>query len=110
MDGFAYATYFAEWSSESEQPLEVRLDIIMGKWGNKVSKSKRVLASVLYRGVPDEGFMIIDSVEKMATYEALAGSSLSRSQILAHAEGKEILFAMLDVIYSHDRRIPWKRQ
>jgi len=88
-NGDAWATYYVEWLLHNQgDSFEVRINIILGKWGDGTLPSDRFLVSVAYRNSPKPGFMIIDPSDP-EEYKPIADLFLSREQVLATPGIKE---------------------
>jgi len=107
-DDSAYASYYAEWPLGPRAEFEVRIHIVLGKWGDGAIPAHRFLVFVLYRDTPKPGFMIADADGGADDYKALGSRVLSREAVLADDEIKRSVFELLDQIWDQDHRIKWK--
>ena len=98
------AAYFVRWAIGRPEH-GANFDLILGEWGDGTSAQDRVAISLLFRQTDDvTGFMIGDAAGTAAGTSDLAGSALTRDQVVGTPLA-QLSFDIVDAIWLQDLRI-----
>jgi hypothetical protein len=98
------AAYFVRWTV-GHPDQGANFDLILGKWGESTPAEDRYAVPVLYRNTEQgAGFMIVDAQDISVAESELAGSVLSREQVVGTELAQDV-FEILGANWLEDRRI-----
>ncbi len=97
-NGEPVGAYFVTWTQDKPDH-GARFDLILGKWGDSATKGDRYSVALDYRvfdGVPQ--LMVVDADRPRDSGEPLAGTSLSRSDVVGTPIAPWV-FAIVHAVY-----------
>ena len=106
-EAIAVASYFAQWtvgSSLADHP--VNFDLVLGSWGDGTSADDRCAISFIYSEAENgPGVMVIDATDRPTAASGLAGSVLTRDEVVGTPLATAA-FAIVDAVLLQDDRLP----
>ncbi|MEN3950944.1 hypothetical protein [Iodidimonas sp. SYSU 1G8] len=98
------AVYYVGWS-EGRPDHGAAFDLIIGKWGDGATSEDRAAVSLDFRVSEARGaFMVVDAPGRRIAVSELAGSALTRSEVIGTPLASQV-FALIDAVYMKDARL-----
>jgi hypothetical protein len=99
------AAYFVQWTPGSVDSHGANFDLIIGRWGEGSTPSKRMAVSLAFqRSAIGPGFAIIDATGRDFAESELVGKALRQTEVVNTPIGTQA-FAIVDAIWLNDGRI-----
>ena len=101
-DGDAEAVYYVHWSLGKVAEHGAHFDLIIWEWIEGKDDADRRTVALVYQ--PGAGVMIIDAGDRKIAQEKLAGTALSRDEVIGTPLAQQA-FDIFDAIWLQDGRI-----
>jgi len=96
------AAYFVQWTRHNPEHYP-NIDFLIGTWGDGAPDDRKLVAWQFNPAL--NSFRLIDSASRPAAQSTLCNASLTRDQILADSEFKELTTLLLDAVWLDDPRL-----